>query len=145
MNNTGKQYVIGLASYPYQNPDTVFSYISKDITSPQILDLFNTPVEIVPTPGTGKALSVTKVIITLNYVTTTYTATGNLNITEGANNISQFGNSILPATSSKTIQNLSSSVVLTANNPLMLKITGSNPTLGNGTLRIQVWYNEVVI
>lgn len=143
MNPQGKQYVIGLASYPYQAPESVFTYFETTLTSAQILDLFTTPIELIAAPSATEVISITKAIVTLKYGTATYVSAGNLNITQGSNNMAQFGATVIAATADKTSQVLSSSATLTPGTAVDIKVTGANPTTGDGELKVQLWYNVV--
>lgn len=109
------------------------------ITSAEILNLFSTPVPLVPAPGAGKYIIVDKIIFKYNRGTISYTGAGNTNVTMGANPSVQFG-TILGLGSSVITQSGPSSVTLTEDTGLSLTHTIAPLVNGNGTADITVVY-----
>jgi hypothetical protein len=122
-----------------------------DITSAQIKDFHNTPIEVIPTPGANKAIQVVSATACYKYGTVVYaTLSGSLAlVTVPATTattqwsqvllafIDQASNQIRkPATSA-----LTTTTANVADKPLYLYGTSATqPTNGDGTLRLHITY-----
>lgn len=123
------------------------------LTSPQVLACFTTAVTIVPAPGAGLLLVPFSVTFNYTFVTTAYTDHGgNLQLRWGTG----FGiSSGLPtlgfwtlATSQSAEPNIGPSphaVSALVNQPLIVQQDTANPTLGDGTLTVTVFYGVVAV
>lgn len=132
------------------------------ITSAQILDLGNTPVELLPDPGTDKYYGIQQILFEMSAGTTAYSGVqqedvilnvfggfyGIVNdalLTAGFNSVATLKesvaqdlidgvNSYYPKTQAHPINAGQSNVLLTT-------YSGDNPTLGDGTLRVIISYS----
>lgn len=121
------------------------------LSSADILDLHNTPIELVAAPGAGKWLNVHRVVGYYSHGTTEYVATGGLMfLTFGSTSLGEFDclanqDAITlgwkPAATSvpwtTTIKVAASEAV---NAALVLSVTDPL-TDGDGTLTVTVWYS----
>lgn len=121
-------------------PDSGISYLTVDVSSAELLDMFSNPVELVAAPGSGQCISVDKVILVYIYGTIAYTQPGNTNIVMNGQNIVQFGN-ILNIGGDRIQQAAPTSVILSENSGLFLTNTIGNLTNGDGTVRLFVYYS----
>jgi len=128
-------------------------YIDTEISSAQILDLHNTPVELVPAQGAGTVVFVDKVIAKYTFGTTPYTQQGN-NILS----LDFVYNGVEAATASSKIIFLDTVQdqyylnpnfernLLTPTSLLNLPVTliAVPPiTLGDGTIKIRTYYSVI--
>jgi hypothetical protein len=122
------------------------------ISSAQVLNIFSTPVEIVPAVA-GKIIVPTNIVIIINFNTTQYSDVG------GAWRV-RFGStstSIATITSylgsasynQQVLQTLFYSAFTTSgsfdNSPILLTTTGNNPIGGNSGISVYVTYTEITI
>lgn len=122
-----------------------------EISSAEILAMNSTPVQIIPAPGAGKAISILSVIINYQYGTSDYatntTLTGFFDtIGDATTNPYCTNQSLLPSTSSKIgtfRQNSPADIGVGNNKPFMLATKTGNPTGGDGTLKVYVTYNII--
>lgn len=111
------------------------------LSSAQILDLHNTPIELVAAPGAGKWLNVHRVVGYYSHGTTEYVFTGGLMfLTFGSTSLGEFDatanqDAITPWTT--TVKVVASEAV---NAALVLFVTDAI-TDGDGTLTVTVWYS----
>jgi hypothetical protein len=113
------------------------------VTSAQTLTLFTLPVEILPAPGANKYYDF-KVYFEYTYNTTPYVS-GRLSIVDNTGkaitnefDIESTENVIL-VSSMDSVTNVFSTV----NSNLRLKQALADPTGGNGSLKIKIFYNIV--
>jgi hypothetical protein len=117
------------------------------LTSAQILALFTTPVQLVAAPGPGLAIVPTFAL--LNYIAGSAAYSNNLlNIGYGSpSTVVAFGggftNQLVSPTNNATFRASSlntgnSSGII--NLPLQIQTPVSNPTGGNGTMSVTLWY-----
>jgi hypothetical protein len=122
------------------------------ISSAQVLNIFSTPVEIVPAVA-GKIIVPTNIVIIINFNTTQYSDVG------GAWRV-RFGStstSIATVTSylgsasynQQVLQTLFYSAFTTSssfdNSPILLTTTGNNPIGGNSGISVYVTYTEITL
>ena len=134
---------------PYLSADDKFApgadnvrKVEYILTADEIKELYTNPFLLVPAPGTGNIISPVKAYIHYMYGSIAYTQPGNTNITEASNNLIQFGN-FLNLTANKYTVVFPSSVTLTPNTAVYLANTTADPTNGDGTLKIEFYYQIV--
>lgn len=110
------------------------------VTSPELLNMFTSPVILIPAPGVGKFIVVDKIIMKYDFNSQAYTQPGFTNVVMNGNNIVQFGTS-LNSGSSFIKQGTPTSVTLTENSPLELTNTTGNLTNGDGTVILYIYYS----
>lgn len=120
------------------------------LSSADLLDLHNTPVELVAAPGAGRWLNVHRVSAYHDFGTTAYTTTNDPGPFVGfepggggfaglglVGNLTTSADHITAATFSQT----GDAADVFINNALVAFADGSQFTLGDGTLTITVWYS----
>lgn len=118
-------------------------YSAVTVTSAQTLTLFTLPVEILPAPGANKYYDF-KVYFEYTYNTTPYVS-GRLSIVDNT------GKGITNEFDIESAQNVilvsgmdsASNAFSTVNSNLRLKQALADPTGGNGSLKIKIFYNIV--
>lgn len=116
--------------------------ISHVYSSAEVKQFFSNSPLLVSPPGLGKYIFPSYCFLRLNGVTVPYVA-GNLNITEGTNNMFQFGN-FLSSNQNVVKQYFPvNSAALSENTGLYLVATGSDPTNGDGELEVVIYYQVV--
>lgn len=123
-------------------------YKKIEISSAEILTLNTSPVELAPAPGLGKVLKAENIVIKYDYVTAAYATNTKLLIVNGTTNEEQWGmvNVINQVISSiKGFINDNSAAphsvqMLKENQSLDLMVETGNPTAGDGTLTVYLWY-----
>jgi hypothetical protein len=142
-NSTGSSYKadlgqLGDAMGGYQY------YTAVTISSAQILSSNSSPIQILPTPGAGKYYDA-KFIVEYTYNTTQYVSANNTVITDGTTNpyvlfaLSSYSTDKVFI--SQSMNGTSSSNGISTNTSLSLKTLTADPTTGNGTMLIKVWYS----
>lgn len=117
------------------------------LTSAQILAINTAPITLIPAPGANKVITILGFATALNYGTTTYSATainfyyGNVS---GASTAIGISATLLSATAS-AYQNgrgsaASEAPVAQFANQAIVASAAANPTTGNGSLDIDLWY-----
>ena len=110
-----------------------------------VLNLFSSPVELIPSFGIGKTIKIISASYSIQYLTTTYSNT-TLNIITDTANKTQWTLNGLNATVSRTvlgtqqIVSASTDTQLIANKGIYLTAVGANPTTGNSGIVIQLTY-----
>lgn len=125
--------------------------LKTTITSAQVLQLFTTPITVLPSASAGKINMPTNMYIKRN-AGTAYTLNTNLfQLLDGLNNdtSTQINPNPLTNTSAGYMSNsvfLAESVSgSTSTGPYKLKAFGGNPTLGTGSLEVYVTYVEITL
>lgn len=133
---------------------TPISKVSKTIiTSAQVLDIFSTPINIVPTPDAGILIVPLFIDIIIDFNTTTYSDVGGAwKVTFGSSNVSltTITSYLGSATFDKeTMQTIFFSATTSSGTfigqPLKLTTSGNNPIGGDSGVTIYVTYIEVTI
>ena len=130
-----------------------YKVLKTSITSAQILDIFTTPIDIIPAPGAGKMIIPSFITLIIRFNSSTYTDTGGAwKVVLGTSGltittiVSYLGSSTFDK---ETIQSLFYSAATTfgtfINQPLRLTTTGNNPLGGNSGIDVYVTYAEVTI
>jgi hypothetical protein len=121
-----------------------FLVASISLTPAQILNLFTTPVTIIPAPGPGLSIVPLFVVQQYDFGGIAYGNLGNILQLAIGSILTTLQQIASPATSNqysvKTSGNFSNMNAQTVNQPAVLQYTVSNYTLGNGSLTITVYY-----
>ena len=123
--------------------------VKKSITSPQLLALNTTPIEVIAAPGAGKAIQVLGAFIAYTYVTAAYaTNTTLLLVNEnGTNEIATDGGSLISDTANNkgymTISGGLNSIV--TNDAVVIETQTGDPTAGSGTIDVYVTYQIITL
>jgi hypothetical protein len=110
-----------------------------------VVNLFSTPIELIPSFGIGKTIKIISASYSLQYLTTTYSNT-TLNIITDTANKTQWTLNGLNATVSRTvlgtqqIVSASTDTQLIADKGIYITAVGANPTTGNSGIVIQLTY-----
>lgn len=118
------------------------------INQSQILSSHSSPVELIQAPGAGKYINVHNYILHYTYGTTPYTYSAGIGliINTASNPMFSLNSTLLNGTSSgkdaKSINNTESTIVSywKDNQSLNFKSFTSNPTGGNGTIKLILYY-----
>ena len=122
------------------------------VSSAELLALFTTPKTILAAPGAFDYYEILSVHITYTFVTTAYTigsATNfNLNYTNAAGattvvNLASTGFIDQGSTQYRILKPDDANITPVLNAPMVLTLGGANPTLGDGTLSVTVYYRDV--
>ena len=118
-----------------------------DISAAEILDLFDTPKELVAAPGIGRVLEFLSIVIFLDYGTEIYATYGNLTVnyhdanTAVSNQLDEGTYLFNNADIYGVAQVLDAEVTLVANDALELRCGTGDPTAGGGgTLKVRIAY-----
>jgi hypothetical protein len=114
-------------------------YKKVTLSSAEVLALNSTPITLIGAPGAGKISVVASCIFQYNFNTAAYVSAGNFNLVMGSNNIIQLGG-VITLGSSIIKQSAPSSATVLANTSLQATVTVANPTTGDGTIDIYLWY-----
>jgi hypothetical protein len=127
---------------------SIFLFASLHLDSVDVKKLYDTPQEIIPAQGDGKAIVVFNAFFEISNMTTAYTTNKNLHIycdtttvfqiTE-ARSLESTINRIIPAVV-EVGAIATNKVVLVENQPLMIGGVSGNPSGGDGDLDIYIWY-----
>jgi hypothetical protein len=127
-------------------------YTEVAISSANILSIESSPVQLLPAPGVGKYYeyhgTVEYTHVSTNYTTTSMTSIGV--VTEG-NFAGSFISPTLISTAASGVAGFSSvgtnpyntPAVIdqdAVNQPIIIAGIGANPTLGDGTMLVKIWY-----
>jgi hypothetical protein len=117
-------------------------YSAVTISSGETLTLFTFPIEILPAPGTNKYYDF-KVYFEYNYNTSAYISNTIILVDNTNKRVSkefyiEGSDNVILVSNMDTQQNLT-----TVNSNLLLSTTVSDPTGGDGSLKIKIWYNVV--
>lgn len=138
--NKGVYWNDGTIETPSWNSSNIIR-VSYVLSSTEILNLFTNPIKLTPNPGVGKYIIADKVFLKYDFGTVGYNSPGNLNITMGAgNNVFQFGNYLFSGSSKRTQFAPISVIQLQENTALQIESTLGNPTVGDGTLEVIIYY-----
>lgn len=127
--------------------------VTVTLTSAQILTLYSSPVQVVPAPGAGQILNPISFTLQYKFGTTAYVvAQQDIHFTGPAQN--QYANlsavNFLDAPSSRVATvpatgQASADAATYANQPIMVGLTASDATQGDGTVTITVCYTVVAL
>jgi len=120
--------------------------VKISLTSPQILALLSTPIEVVPAPGAGKAIHVIAAFGSLTFGTNAYTTFTDAVLTAPSRVGSSFQNILsgfFGAGANDTllgIRSASGGNQSPTNESLVIAGSGGNPVAGDGTADVSVTY-----
>ena len=127
------------------NP-ALIQYTETDITSAQVLTLNATPVEVVPSPGSGYVVEFISAVCILDYNTATYASNGVMSFQYGGGGTT-VSDSVAAAAflhqaddCIEVVQALSAEVELTANKGIEVTVATGEVDTGNSPIRIKVAY-----
>jgi hypothetical protein len=154
-NQSTTEFLNGAAAFEAIPPSAVLQR-SVILTSPELLALNDTPVNVIPAPGNGFAINVIGVYLELIFNTTPYTvpalAVLQLGFGGGINiKLNGSGSGFLNGVSGKIDQNESLAEVINAvgsvnNSPVNINLFGaSNLTVGDSTVRVTLVYSIVPV
>ena len=134
--------------------DGGYTYTEVEVSSAQILAMGSTPIELLPAPGANSYYLTDNVILEYTHNTTAYTmAATDYVVVSGAQQMSAEKTILTSTNNVQTVMKSSDGIdsvndvnfswVEGFNIPLELYgWDGSNPTLGDGTLLVKIWYKE---
>jgi len=122
-----------------------YHYVAKHISSAEILTLNSVPVELVAAPGAGKALIMVKAMASLSYGTLAYATNTTLQFENDSGDDQGSLAGVLNNGSDIMKLWLDHSSEIKENEALNLSVVGGDPTAGDGTLDIYLWYINLVL
>lgn len=122
--------------------NAVLQYRKVTLSSANILSLNSSPVTIIPAPGAGKAIVVQASMAEIDYGTTTYIAAGVLGLYQ-TSLLQYVYPAIVNSTATDMVQAIIATPTIAENTAVRAQITVANPTLGDSTIDIHVWYYVV--
>lgn len=132
------------AAYIPFNENATPRFQEVTISSAQLLDIFDTPVELIPAPGSGKVIKVMSIVGVMNGNTIAYVSNG-LYIKMGASVISSDA-AVLGLLTQVPRDFLSVlPVSLPTNTALQATSVVSDPTTGDGELRLRITYQLISV
>jgi hypothetical protein len=115
------------------------------LSSAQLLDLNSTSITLVAAPGAGKYLAITRVNAVLTYGTTPYTVADSVPVRVGGVQSVSLASLLGASESSVATMNGGdlTAVPLSSleNGAIDIRASDSNPTGGDSTLTVTVWYS----
>ena len=146
---TEAQFASLIDSYPSFDDDFAPKYVKVEVSSAEILALNTTPKELVAAPGAGKVIVPMSMISYYKYGSTAYLTNLNLGIIHQGSSSDMLSISNALAGSVDLINGVSLSSVAEAieviNTALNVRVRTGDPTAGDGTLDIHLWYSEVTL
>lgn len=137
--NKGVYWNDGTTQVPNWNNSSIIR-VSRVLTQNEIENLFDNPITLSLLPGIGKYIIPDSAFLKLNFGTTPYQANGNLNIVIGSANAFQFGTFLFQSQSAVRTFSPIAVITLAENEPLKIMNTQANPSGGDGTLEVIVYY-----
>lgn len=122
------------------------------LTSAQILALFTTPITVVPAPAAGSYLAFEGMLLKYAAGATAYTLTGATNFEVRFTNASGALVNVVLAVAGvldqatnqiRLVKSIATNVTPVAAAVLVIGIGGADPTLGNGTVTVEVLYSVI--
>lgn len=112
--------------------------VTMTLSAAEIIELSYTPLEVVPAPGAGKTIFVSKVFTKYNHGSIGFSQIGNTNFVINGNSQIQLGNAF--SFGGSYIRGVFPTFIIMAeNSPLMLLNTGI-VDLGNGDFNFTLYY-----
>ena len=127
------------------------TYIDTEISSAQILDLHNTPVELVPAQGTNTVIIIGQMLVKYTFVTTAYSQGGSSNVSALVryNGLSFAGSGITTLDTTQNFYTLCPANFTVNTTPSLAENlavdldTTTAFTLGDGTIKIRTYYSVI--
>ena len=120
-------------------------WIDITLTSTEIYDL-SSPLTLLPNVGTNQFYEVEKIVFKLKYNTTPYNYVGDIHFKNGIERLATFqGDSLSSSQSAATVSNSllckdTCSPLLTLGDGVVMELTGTPPTEGDGIVEIRVYF-----
>jgi hypothetical protein len=122
------------------------------LTSNEILNLNSTPIQLLPSPGSGRLYDVMGILCRMNYLTAAYATNLQLQIYyNGAGLVIGSNSNILNATLNKTGKMILSAIASAGatqyltDTAIYCNVSAGNPTGGSGTLDIYLTYKIITL
>lgn len=127
--------------------------VKVTLSNAAILQLFTNPVELIPAPGAGKAISLIKGVGRMVFNSVAYATNGTLNIYNNTVSLPlmQFPNSFtFNAVAGTTIHqnmpaNSGSGKYILENTPVYIKCDTGNPTAGDSPIDLYLYYTIITL
>lgn len=124
--------------------------VKVSLTSAEILDLFNTPKQLVAAQGSNTIILPLRVLVYGHYGTATYATNTTLQFATGTLFSTNFSSALgfsadQLATYTLTTNAGTSTPTNSINAALMLTTTGGNPTTGDSTIDVYVTYTTITL
>lgn len=148
LNSAGVS-AFGNPEYRDEMVELASRYVQVELTSTQLKALNTTPVLLVTSPGSGKALMPIAVYATLDYNTGTYSSGGRpIDVEYGGSRTGEkvvsINHSLVQATADKTqVSFASDGVAPLDDTALYAHIDASNPTAGDSSIFLRIYYRIV--
>lgn len=117
------------------------------LSSAEILALNSTPKLIIPAPGVGNAIIIQNAVLECTYVSAAYATNTNVLIYTDTATLPQAGGDVLDFSGSRAVKldqytNVwgAADTQVISNKGLYITVSGGNPTAGDGTAVLTVWY-----
>ena len=125
--------------------------IKVSISSAQLLNLNSSPVTVISAPGAGKVIEVMNCMVKYNFGTTPYVCAGGLTLRNPSSTLRQLNiaQNIIQQTFS-TITHTNSydagnDTAIVVNEPIQFEAKTANPTSGDGTVDLYIYYRIVTL
>ena len=109
------------------------------LTSAQILNLYTTPIQLIPSPGVGNFINVLSITASLIYNTLTYTTNTTMSIYFPGSSGSLSNNSLLASSASSVVISTINGTLL-GGAPLFVSVNDGNPLVGDGVVNLYITY-----
>jgi hypothetical protein len=148
---TESQFSDFIDSVPNTIDDYGVQFASVELSSAQILSLNSSPVEIVAAPGAGKVIVPHKFSAYLQYGTSVYATNTSITFAFSRNPANTIHDPMTilgqseDSYSSYPIYSISMVASEYINDALVVYVRNGDPTAGDGTLKIYVWYSILTL
>jgi hypothetical protein len=125
--------------------DAIMS-VTRTLTSAEILDLFTTSIELIPSQGLNRVIVPIQLIYQYTFVDEAYDTDGNdIEIKLGEAVITTIADTVLESASDLIGTSAIGAVTLIDNQELIIKNSTANPVDGDGTLTVTIYYRVISI
>lgn len=127
------------------NTPTEYYVATVTLTSAEVLDLYNTPIEVIAAPGTGKSIIVISALVSMPYNSATYAAGGDLGLVYSSAPtvpIATAPSGVVTASVTSNVEFANTTTVLTtrASNSLSIMNSTAVFTTGDSPLILRIIY-----
>ena len=149
---TEAQFAALIDSVSNIDDDYAEKFTSRLVTSEELLAIYDTPITLVSAPGSGKAVVATRIVLNYTFGSAAYATNIYLYLKNGTSltthHIDQFG------TISDTANIIRNELiaeypyneyVVKENESLILTTLSGNPTTGDGTIKVYLWYKILTL